>query len=110
MRVILDECLPRVLADDLPGHEVQTVQQAGLGGKKNGELLKLIGAANFGAFITIDKNMPTEQRIAGLSFGLVVLRAKSNGLQHLRPLARKVLKALKDLKPGRVIVVAKGRP
>ena len=55
MRVILDECLPRVLADDLPGHEVQTVQQAGLGGKKNGELLKLIGATRFGAFVTVDK-------------------------------------------------------
>lgn len=109
MRVILDECLPRVFADDLPGHDVQTVQQAGFGGTKNGELLKRIDAAGFGAFVTVDKNMPAEQRIAELSFGLVILRSKSNRLQDLRPLARKVLDALRALKPGRAVIVSRGR-
>ncbi len=107
MRVILDECLPRIFADDLPGHDVSTVHQAGLDGAKNGELLKRIDAAGFNAFITVDKSLPSEQRLAGLSFGIVVLRAKSNRFQDVRPLARMVLDALKSLKPGRVIVVAR---
>lgn len=109
MRVILDECLPRIFADALVGHEIQTVQQAGFDGIKNGRLLELIGSAGFDAFITVDKNLPAQQRIAGLSFGLIVLRTKSNRIQDVGPLARKVLDALGTLKPGRVAVISKGR-
>lgn len=50
MRLLLDECLPRVFAQELLGHDVQTAQQAGFDGIKNGELLKRIAAAGFHAF------------------------------------------------------------
>ena len=40
MRVLLDEQLPRHLAQELRGHEVSTVQQKGWVGLKNGELLR----------------------------------------------------------------------
>lgn len=99
---------PRAFAADLPGHEVSTLPQAGFAGAKNGELLKLIAAAGFDAFITVDKNLPSEQRSAKLPFGIVVLRARSNRLQDLQPLARKTLEALKDLKSGVVVVVSRG--
>jgi hypothetical protein len=29
MRVLLDECVPRALRNDLPGHEVKTVAELG---------------------------------------------------------------------------------
>jgi hypothetical protein len=51
MRVLLDECLPRRLKTVLGGHDVQTVPEAGWGGKKNGDLLRL-AAAGFDAFVT----------------------------------------------------------
>src|ERR1700680_4585852 len=38
MRVLLDECLPERLKDELPGHQVLTAREAGLAGKKNGLL------------------------------------------------------------------------
>jgi hypothetical protein len=41
MRVLLDECVPRALRKELPGHEVKTVAEAGWAGVKNGELLQL---------------------------------------------------------------------
>jgi hypothetical protein len=41
MRVLLDECLPRKLKNDLSGHDVRTVPEMGWAGKKNGELLQL---------------------------------------------------------------------
>ena len=41
MRVLLDECVPRALRRDIPGHEVKTVAEAGWAGVKNGELLRL---------------------------------------------------------------------
>ena len=36
--VLRDECLPRRLKDDLPGHDVKTVPEVGWAGRKNGEL------------------------------------------------------------------------
>ena len=33
MRVLLDECIPRKLKSALPGHECQTVPEAGLAGR-----------------------------------------------------------------------------
>lgn len=74
MRVLLDECLPRRLKFEFTGHEVATVQEEGWAGKSNGTLLALI-AGRFDAFITVDQNLPAQQKIAELSFGVVVLRA-----------------------------------
>jgi|GEM_PF-620767 hypothetical protein len=88
MRVLLDECLPVRLRRNLPGHDVQTVPQEGWASIKNGKLLRLIAASGkFDVFLTVDKNLPREQKIEGLPFAVVVLRAKSNALPmsfHLR--------------------------
>ena len=54
MRVLLDECVPRALRNDIPGHEVRTVAEAGWAGVKNGELLRLAAAA-FDVLITVDR-------------------------------------------------------
>lgn len=56
MRVLLDECVPRALRNDIPGHEVKTVAEVGWAGVKNGELLRF-AAAEFDLLITIDRNL-----------------------------------------------------
>ena len=79
MRILLDECLPARLRRDLPGHTVQTVPQAGWAGVKNGKLLNLVANASaFDLFVTVDKNLPNEQKTTGLPFAIVILRTKSN--------------------------------
>lgn len=105
MRVLLDECLPRRLKFELTGHEVTTVQEAGWAGKSNGTLLALI-AGRFDAFITVDQNLPAQQKMAELSFGVVVLRARSNQLSDLRPLVPEMLKEMVSLRPGAVVIVS----
>lgn len=40
MKVLLDECVTRKLRLDFQGHEVHTVEEAGLKGLKNGDLLR----------------------------------------------------------------------
>ena len=35
MRLLLDECVPRALRNDIPGHEVKTVAETGWAGVKN---------------------------------------------------------------------------
>jgi len=104
MRVLLDECLPRRLGLELTGHLVSTVQQAGWAGVSNGKLLKLI-AGNYDAFLTVDKNLPAQQKTAAVSFGVIVLRARSNQLADLRPLVPQILAALTTLQPGSVVIV-----
>jgi len=42
MKVVIDECLPRRLANALAGHKVWTVQQIQLNGLLNGALTVLI--------------------------------------------------------------------
>ena len=66
MRVLLDECLPAGLRRDLPGYEVTTVQRMGWAGTKNGALLPLVGDAGFAAFVTIDRAIEFQQRVAAL--------------------------------------------
>jgi len=105
MRVLLDECLPRRLCREFADHDVSTVPLAGWAGLSNGKLLACI-AGRFDAFITVDKNLPSQNGTATLSFGVIVLRAPSNQLADLLPLVPRVIAELDRLQPGHVVVVA----
>jgi hypothetical protein len=101
---MLDECVPRPFGRELADHIVTTVPRAGLGGVTNGELLRrLAGACD--AFVTMDKNLPRQQQLSGLSFGVIVLRAPSNRLEDLLPLVPEMLASLASLKPGNLVYV-----
>lgn len=101
MRVLLDEQVPIDFAAQLPGHVVRTVGGCGWSGVKNGELLRR-AAGQFDAFLTMDRNIEHQQPLSTLPFGLVVIRAPSNRLRDLVPLAADILRALEALPPGTV--------
>ena len=106
MRVLLDECLPARFDRELPGHEVQTVPQAGWAGIKNGRLLKFVAASGrFDVFVTVDKNLRHQQNLRGVPFAIAVLRARSNNIADVRPFAPELLRRLPQLRPGEVIVL-----
>jgi len=106
MRILLDECLPARLRLDLPGHEVLTVPRAGWAGIKNGKLLRLIAdSGKFDLFLTMDKSLPHEQKIEGLTFAVVVLRAKSNRFEDTHPLMPEVFHQLTQFQAGQVYVL-----
>ena len=71
----------------------------GWGDLDNGDLLDAM-ADSFDALITVDKRLPQQQHVAGRSFGIVVLRAKSNRVDDLLPLVGEVLTALATLRAG----------
>jgi predicted nuclease of predicted toxin-antitoxin system len=104
MRVLLDECVPKRLRQELPGHTVQTVVEMGWSGVKNGALLGL-ATAEFDCFLTVDRNLQFQQNIVGLKIGVVILHAQGNDLSSLRPLMPKVRSVLDQLTPGQVINV-----
>jgi hypothetical protein len=94
MRVLLDESLPHRLKSHLPGHEVRSVGEVGWAGRKNGDLLR--GAAGlFDVFVTTDRHLPEQQKLAGLEFAIVILIARSNDIADLEPL----MSDLRDLLP-----------
>jgi predicted nuclease of predicted toxin-antitoxin system len=101
MRVLLDECVPRALRKELPGHEIKTVAEAGWAGVQNGELLQL-AAKEFDLLLTVDRNLEYQQNFAGLALAVIVIRAPSNDVTVLRPLMPAVLAAIPAAKPGMV--------
>lgn len=70
VRNLLDECLPRDLRKHLVGHDCQTVPQAGLAGKTNGELLTLAEKSGWQVLLTVDRGMAYQQNLAGRSISL----------------------------------------
>jgi hypothetical protein len=105
MRVLLDECVPRRLRGHLPGHDVRTVPEMGWSGKKNGELLALMGGQGFQALLTVDQNLRHQQNVQAAGIAVVVLVAASNRLADLVPLVPSTLAALASVKPGDVVEI-----
>jgi len=98
MRILLDEDLPRRLANHLLAHEVSTVQQCGWSGVKNGKLLAL-ASAQFDVFLTMDGNLEYQQNLATLPIAVLVIQAVSNRIQHLEPVVPNMLRALDHIAP-----------
>lgn len=96
MRILLDESLPGELKAELPGHDARTVQEAGWSGLSNGELLAR-AAGKFDVFVTADQNLQYQQNLSALPVAVVVLVARSNRMQDLRPLLPELLDRLPKL-------------
>ena len=105
MNILLDECVPARLARELAPHSVTTVQRRGWAGIKNGDLLAL-AQNEFDVLITVDRKLSKEQDLTNFTIAVVLLRAATNRLEHLRPLAGKILEKLADAPAGTVSVVS----
>ena len=105
MRLLLDESLPRRLSQELRGHEVATVPEMGWAGKTNRELLSL-ARGQFDAFLTADQGLEFQLNLAETDVPIVVLAARANRFDDLKPLIPQVLSALEEVKPRKVVRVA----
>jgi hypothetical protein len=85
MRILLDESLPIELRSEISGHDVRYVREVGWSGLKNGELLRR-AAASFDVLLTADQNLEHQQNINRLPIAVIVLVARSNRIEQLRPL------------------------
>jgi hypothetical protein len=101
VRLLLDECIDRRFARELKvEHFVRTVPQMGWATKKNGELLSL-AEAEFDVFITVDRNLSFQQNLPSFNIAVLILRASSNRLADLQPLAPGILSMLPMLTKGK---------
>jgi predicted nuclease of predicted toxin-antitoxin system len=104
MKLLLDECTPKRLKIDFVQHQAQTVDDVGLKGLKNGELLQA-AAGNFDVFLTVDRNIVFQQNFASLDLAIVILRARRNSYSELKALVPEALEAIKTIKPGDLVLV-----
>ena len=81
MKLLLDECAPKRLKYDFHGHEIQTVEDVGLKGLKNGELLRA-AAEQFDVLITVDRRMQFQQNLFQFNLALVVLSQSLGGMHN----------------------------
>lgn len=105
MRVLLDENIPADLAQCLAPHETRTVPQMGWSGTTNGALLER-ASGHFDAFVTMDVGLSFQQNLADRPFGIVLVRAASNRMVDLRPLAPAIVDALNGVVPGKMARVS----
>lgn len=100
MKILLDECVDRRFAKELPGHFVKTVPQMGWATIKNGDLL-VLAEKEFDVFLTVDRNLAFQQNLPKFNIAVLILQAHSNRLADLKPLAPKVLSVLPSLVKGK---------
>jgi hypothetical protein len=72
--------------------------------ERGGKLLQRI-SGNYEVFVTIDGNLTAQQNMKGLSFAVIVLRARSNKIEDIRPLIPQILEVLSVVEPGQLVVV-----
>ena len=85
MRILIDECLPKKLKQELTEHTVFTVQEKGWSGIENGDLLR-IAEKEFDVWLTADRGIEYQQNLNHFDIAVVVLIAYRNRLDALLPL------------------------
>ena len=105
MRVLLDECVDWRLLRDLAGHDVKTARQMGWSEVKNGKLL-LLAAEHFDVFVTVDRNLSFQNKVANLPLAVIVMCANTNRLVALRALLPQLLPAIDAAVAGRVALIS----
>jgi predicted nuclease of predicted toxin-antitoxin system len=106
VKILLDECVDRRLARELAEHSVSTVPRMGWAGIKNGDLLAL-AEKEFDAFITVDRKIATQQDLTKFKIPVLLLRARTNRLEDIRPLVPELLKTLKRATTGALTTVGR---
>lgn len=94
-KILVDECLPRKLAQQFLNHDATTVPKAGLAGLSNGKLLATI-ADRFDVFLTIDGNLQWQQNLDKCHLTVIVIKSYSNRLEDLLPLVPQIISAIEN--------------
>src|ERR1051325_3495828 len=94
MRILLDECVPWPMHKLVSTNSCSSVQDKGLGGMKNGDLLPR-SDGEFDLFITSDQNFRYQQNLTGRR--IAVLELSTNDISRIEA-ARSLLEdTLKNL-------------
>lgn len=97
MRILFDQGVPVPLRRAFSFGEVKTAYEMGWSNLENGTLLEE-AEARFDAFVTTDKNLAYQQKIAGRRLAILVLPTPR--WPDLQPVASEIANAVLSLKEG----------
>jgi predicted nuclease of predicted toxin-antitoxin system len=100
LRILLDECTPRVVKARLPQRAIVTVQEMGWAGITNGELLARADR-EFDVLVTADQRLPHQQHLARRRLAVVVL--PTNRVPDVVRLLPDLEHTLAAIQPGALI-------
>ena len=105
MRVLLDENLDwRLVRYFDADFQVTTVSRQRWNGMRNGDLLERAAAA-FDALVTMDRGIEHQQNLRKYTISIVLISAKSNRIEDIRPAMSRVNEVIREVQPGHVIHV-----
>ncbi len=103
MRVLFDQGTPVPLRDVLDSHQIDTAYERGWSRLTNGDLLTEVEREGFEVFVTTDKNLSSQQNLAGSPFAIVVL--SSTSWPRIRLALDSVRSAIDAADPGTIVEV-----
>lgn len=106
-KVLRDACVPHRLRQGLIEFDVETAHHAGLDQVSDGALLDAIDGS-YDVLVTRDRNLTFQQKIAGRSIAVVVLRSLDQSPASFDALLPELKAAIAVAKPGTVTLVGGG--
>jgi predicted nuclease of predicted toxin-antitoxin system len=104
VKILFDHCVPRPLRRHLPAHDVKTTRQMRWERLRNGKLLAEAATA-FDVFLTVDKNIKTQQNLYALPLPVIALDVVNNTPEVVIPFAPHIELAMKNLWPDVLIEI-----
>lgn len=98
MKILPDNNVPRLLRDNLPGHQVDVALQFGRHTLSNGELLDRAESEEFQLLITADQRIPYQQNLS--SRNIAVLIITGNRRRHVSRALTAINDAVNSMSPG----------
>ncbi len=104
MYILIDECLPKKLKQELSEYTVFTVQEKGWSGLENGDLLR-VAENEFDVWVTADKNVEYQQNLDRFDIAVVVLVTPRSRLDMLLPLMPQLREILQVIQPHQIVYI-----
>jgi hypothetical protein len=102
MKILLDECVPKIVKKRLPQFDISTVQEMNWSGVKNGELIEL-AEINFDVFISSDQNLKHQQNLKSRTLAFIIL--PSNQVPIVESLLPQIELALNEIQKNEFIEI-----
>ena len=98
MKILLDNNVPRLLRNNLPGHQVDAVLQFGWHTLTNGELLDQAESEGYQLLITADQRIPYQQNLSRRNIAVLIITG--NRRRHVSRALTVINDAINSMGPG----------
>ncbi len=98
MKILLDNNVPRLLRNNLPGHQVDVALQFSWHTLTNGELLDRAESHGYQLLITADQRIPYQQNLSRRSIAILIITG--NRRRHVSRALTAINDAVNSMSPG----------